>query len=265
MPVMDEFKEERQAIKNRPFKEKLSYFFDYYKFHVLGTIIGVVAIVSLIYTFATRKDIAFYAVILNAMSQESAEEYSNTISDYLEIDSKEYDVLFDTSMYIDFETMDKSTLNSSQKFLVYMTSSQLDVVISDTASLEHYSYLDTFRDLREILSEEQLEKYEPYFFYADGKVLQERKTANENGDPSYVVKYPENPSDPTTMTDPIPIGLYVQDSADLKTNFIFTRDDLILTVMQNTKHLDYCLKYIDYVFDQILSESHIPTDTNTQE
>ena len=42
MPLMDEFKEERASIKNAPFKKKLRYFWDYYKWHVIITVAAVV-------------------------------------------------------------------------------------------------------------------------------------------------------------------------------------------------------------------------------
>ena len=35
MPVMDEFREERETIKNGTFKQKWQYFCDYYKWHVI--------------------------------------------------------------------------------------------------------------------------------------------------------------------------------------------------------------------------------------
>lgn len=36
MPVMDEFREEREAMKQKSFKERFSYFCEYYKWHVIG-------------------------------------------------------------------------------------------------------------------------------------------------------------------------------------------------------------------------------------
>ena len=36
MPVMDEFREEREAIKNAGWDYKLKYFWDYYKWFVIG-------------------------------------------------------------------------------------------------------------------------------------------------------------------------------------------------------------------------------------
>ena len=39
MALMDEFKEERESIKNKSFKEKLDYFWCYYKWWIITPII----------------------------------------------------------------------------------------------------------------------------------------------------------------------------------------------------------------------------------
>ena len=79
MPLMDEFREEREALKHGTWKEKLSYFFDYYKWHVVVTIAAIIFIVSITYQIVTRKDTAFYAAMVNAIEQNSAEEYTRRI------------------------------------------------------------------------------------------------------------------------------------------------------------------------------------------
>ena len=68
MAVMDEFKEEREALKNGTPKQKLAYFWYYYKWHVIISVIIIGMLVSFIYQYVNRKDIAFNAVLLNASS-----------------------------------------------------------------------------------------------------------------------------------------------------------------------------------------------------
>ena len=249
MPFMDEFKEERAALKNGTFKEKLSYFWYYYKWHVIGTIVAIVAIISLIHTYATRKDTALYTVILNGGSNVTAEEYALETAEALGVDTTDYEMLFDTTMYIDFQHMDDATIASSQKMMVYIAAAELDVIVSDTASLEHYSYTDTFADLREILSPEQLSKYEPYFYYIDKKVLMEKQAAADAMDDSYVPQYPADPSDPSLMSEPVPVGIYVNTCDDFKDNFYFQADDIVFAFVCNSPHLELALDYLDYVFE----------------
>ena len=48
MPVMDEFKEERESLKNGTPKQKLTYFWDYYKWHVIVAIVAIIVVVTFI-------------------------------------------------------------------------------------------------------------------------------------------------------------------------------------------------------------------------
>ena len=249
MAVMDEFKNERDSIKNGTLKQKISYFWCYYKWHVICSVLALVAIISLVHSIVTRKDVAFYAVMLNGFDGGTAQEYASDVADFFNLDTEEYTVLFDTSMYIDYNSRDQRTMTSAQKLMVYLTAADLDVVISDTASLQHYSYIDTFMDLRELLSPEQLEKYQYRFYYIDRRVIEAKNSADE-ADVAYMFDYPEDPTDPSTMADPVPVGIYVDDQADFTENFLYERKDLVLAAVSNTKRPEMVREYIDYIFEK---------------
>ena len=59
MPVMDEFKKEREMLKGKSFKEKLDYFWYYYKLQVFAVIFVLILVVTTIRDIVTQKDIAF--------------------------------------------------------------------------------------------------------------------------------------------------------------------------------------------------------------
>lgn len=251
MPVMDEFQNERKALlKNGTTKDKFSYFWCYYKWHVILTIIIIAAVVSLIHTYVTRKDVGFYAVMLNGRANESAEAYSLEVADALGIDSEKSEVLFDTTMYVDFNRMDDATISSSQKMMVYIAAAEFDVIVTDTASLEHYAYTDVLYDLRDLLSAEQIEKYEPYFYYIDKKVLDEKMAASDALDSSYVPVYPAAPSKPETMAEPVPVGIYVKNCKELTDNFSFMADDIVFSVVVSTTRPEMSIQYLDYIFEK---------------
>ena len=165
MPVMDEFKEEREALKHGTPKQKLAYFCDYYKWYVIGGAAAVAFIVSMIYQMVTRKETAFYALMLNGTEYNFMEDTSgNTaaFAEYAGIDEDKYQILYDTSVQIGTEAGDD--YDSSQKLMVYIAAGELDVMVSDADSLTKYAYRENFKDLRDFLSEEQLEKYQDSFY-----------------------------------------------------------------------------------------------------
>lgn len=251
MAVMDEFKEEREALKNESFKKRFSYFVYYYKWYVIVGVIAVVCLSSMIYQMLTAKDPAFYAVMLNSLAdEETSESFNREFMEYAGIDPDEYEMLMDTTLHInpDKNAVDQATVTSTQKLMVYMAAAELDVMLSDSTSIEQYANNEYFFDMRSILSEEQLAKYEPYFYYVDMAEIRALQEAQENLDDTYVPNFPD-PRKPEEMAEPVPVGLYI-DRAKLDGAYYFQDGDLVLGVFANTKHLDTALKYIDFLFEK---------------
>ena len=74
MPLMDEFKEEREEMKSRCFKDRWNYFWDYYKWHVVAGIIIVCVAITIIHGVLTRKETAFYVAMMNSGAYVNADE-----------------------------------------------------------------------------------------------------------------------------------------------------------------------------------------------
>lgn len=243
MPVMDEFKEERAALKNGTPKEKLSYFFDYYKWHVLGGIIALICIITFVRQFTTRKDTAFYAIMLNASSYSDTDDSGNTdrFAEYAGIDTGKYDIL-----YGKLGTQAEDDYNSSQKLLVYIAAAELDVMVSDIDSLISYAYMGTFHDLRDFLSAEQLTAYADSFYYIDGAVVREIAEASENNDFEYAPVYGD-PHHPEEMEEPIPAGIFLKEDCSLLKDYIFRGEGPCVSVLINTKRPETALKFLDFL------------------
>ena len=259
MAVMDEFKEERQALKNGTPKEKISYFFYYYKWHVLIAVFAVILIVSFIVQLTRNKEDALYVCMLNTLTKSSdgylsyseSDVYPDAFAEYAGIDTFEYDIRIDTTMSIDYDSLDENTITSAQKYMAYLAAGEMDVMITDVDTLENYSYQEDFYDLREILSPEQLQEYEPYFYYIDMAVVEERN--KQLDDPNNLtgeldLEMPD-PRDPDSMEEPVPVGIYLDDCENLRANYYYRSDDVVACVFVNTKRLDNALAFIDFVWE----------------
>lgn len=185
MPVMDEFREEREALKHGTPKQKFQYFLDYYKWHVIITVLIIGFAVSFIYQTVTRKDVAFAVSLVNAFEMTSGEEHMAAFAGYADINTDEYDVFVDSTLHIDNENMTQETIASSQKLMVLVAAGEVDVLMSDEAIIDQYAYSDTFYDLREVLTPQQLEQYEPYFYYMDQTVADAISEAQLDPDYDY--------------------------------------------------------------------------------
>uniref|UniRef100_UPI004057B6C5 hypothetical protein n=1 Tax=Acetatifactor sp. TaxID=1872090 RepID=UPI004057B6C5 len=261
MPVMDEFKEERESIKNAGLKEKLKYFWYYYKLHTIGAIFAVVLIVTLIHDIASQKDDAFFAAMLNCAvpDPEKTEVFLQNYADYAGIDRNEYDVLVDST--ISFATEDTAqfvanlselTMSAGQRLMAYTSAGELDVIIGGSNVFPDQAYQGMFHDLRDIMTKEQIAKYEPYFYYVDQAHITAMDEAevelaiNENLDDS-MFDYPD-PTKPEDMKDPVPVAIFVTESATLNDYYWFGGDYAALGIMVNAPNVENTIQFIDYLF-----------------
>lgn len=246
MPVMDEFKEERAALKNGTPKEKLSYFWCYYKWHVVAAAAIIGFVVSMAVSILNSKENALYAAIVNTVELPPAAEYPAAFAEYAGIDTQTYDILFDTTMRFG-DSMDQDTLASSQKLMTYLAAGELDVFVGDDTAINQYAYNETFYDLRDILTAEQLEQYEPYFYYLDQTLLDALNEAKNSPDYDYTsfTQRPD-PKDPGAMDQPVPVGLYLNTAASFLESYYYS-GDVVLAVPVNSDRLENALKFIDYV------------------
>lgn len=249
MAVMDEFKEQREAMKNGTFKQKISYFWCYYKWYVIISIAVVIFLVSFIHEIVTQKDDAFYGVFVNSWAQEGSEEYLQGFAEKLGIDQEKYEVSIDSSLYISPTSMDQTTIASSQKLMVYTAAAEIDVMVTDAATIEQYANNSTFADLREMLTPEEFARYEPYFYYIDQKVVEEKDAAQDALDENYTPNYPD-PSKPEEMDEPIPVGIYVDSCTSFMERYTFLSEPVVLSIISNTQRPKAAVSFLDYLFDQ---------------
>ena len=253
MPVMDEFKEERAALKNAGFKEKWKYFWDYYKLHVVISAIAIAMITTLVVQIMQRKDTALFVAMINGGSlQADPSLYVNEFCEYAGVDTDEATSLFDTTMYIDFNNLNDVTKSSLEKMMVYIAAQEVDVVVTATDMFEYYGYGPTFIDLREFLTAEQIAKYEPYFYYIDQAIIREKEAAQDAMDYEFTPTYPANPNDPSTMQEPIPVGIYLGENADtFLDNYYFSGGEPVLGVIVNTTRPDISKQFIEFIFQDM--------------
>lgn len=246
MPVMDEFQEERAALKQAGAKAKWQYFLDYYKWHAIIAIAAVFFIVSLVCQIVNRKDYALYVAMLNTREKESAGEYISRYAEYAGIDMAKQEIFIDTSLYIDLSdpaALDRNTLASSEKLLIRVAAGEVDAIVSDEAPLISYAYNGAFYDLREILTQEQIARYESCFFYidqadADG---QDKRPAAGDTDSRPAGRSPE------TMEHPVPVGIYLDAAEGLREHYTFLHQDMVLSIVRSSKNLEAASAYISFV------------------
>lgn len=246
MPVMDEFKEERAALKNGSPKQKFQYFLDYYKWHVIVAVIVITAVSTFIYQAVTKKDVYFCACFLNSAQIDFGNDTPDSLvgfSDTLDFDHKKNEIQFDSSVQVDMGMGED--IQAAQKLMVFIASAEYDVMVSDVDSLVKYGYQKSFYDLRNYLTVEQYEAYKDSFYYIDGAV------ANSIANGEYDITFKldtlyKDPLKPEEMEDPVPVGVLLPANSPILKDYLFKTDDVAVSVMINTTRPEIASKFLDY-------------------
>ena len=218
--VSDEIREQRQKLKGKSPKEKLAYFWEYYKVPALIILLVVIFGSDLIYNIVTKKAIAMEAAFVNMVTAEDfdSEQEAAGFVTWAGIDSKEYEAVFDTGIYIDYDGGDEYTAVNIQKVMAMISARALDVILADDSYLEQTADEGYYADLSEVLPEELLAQFE-----AEDKVL-----------------YRDIPED---GKGEIPIAVDVRDSSF----FLSHEVPSWFTVVINAEHPETAVKFLEYM------------------
>jgi hypothetical protein len=250
MAVMDEFKEEREALKHGTWKQRISYYWLYYKWYVIVAAAILVFIVSFVHNILTRKEDAFAAAFVNAWAQEGAEDYLQNFAKESGIDLNEYQINMDSNLYITQGSLDQATMVTTQKVMVYIASNSLDVLAADETTFQSYAYSEALADLRTLLTPAQVERYQPYFYYIDAKVLEKKQAMEEQDGSSEGLIYPD-PTKPELMQNPVPIAVLINNSPSLQQAFTFSENDVPMGILLNSPRQQTALDFMDYVMKDV--------------
>lgn len=167
--IWDEVREQQRKLKGRPFKEKLAYFWEYYKIHTLVILCVLFFGGNLIYTIATAKDPALEVAFVNTYLPDNTD--TDALSDaflaYAGIDSKDLEAVFQTDMTINYERVDEMSYANIQKIMANIAGSALDVIVCDRTYLESVAQEGMFANLEDVFPKDLLERYADRLIYMD--------------------------------------------------------------------------------------------------
>lgn len=222
MAAMDEFKDERESVKNKPLKYRIAYFWDYYKWYVIGGIAAVIVIVSTIKGIVTAKDTAVYAAMINYT--ENVDYSDDVFEDFLkmnDVDPKKNMINLDTTLYLTESGWSPADVQSVQKLSVLLAAGDLDSIVTGAPYFQKYAYQGYLTDLRDVCDEDELKSIEGDIYYIDGaisKLVIEAMDDNKE----YDLSEAPDPSKPEEMEDPIPVGIRLTDSKLLDAHFEYS-------------------------------------------
>ena len=223
--VMDEIREQHKKMKGKSLKEKFQYFWEYYRVATLVTILVAVFLGNLIYTVATAKDNALYAVFVNGYTDMDTEEYMAGFDEYAQIDTKNYSTTLETNFTLSQDSADTYAVANLQKFAAQVAAQEVDVMIADPDTFNQYAENGYPGGHNEFLSEETLSRYSDRLIYAN------------------------IPDDDTE--EEVPVGIDIADCALLQETQAYAGyDNVYFGILVNTEHAENAEKFLEYIFQE---------------
>ena len=259
MALMDEFREERESVKHKPLKDKISYVWEYYKLPIICVIAAIAIISSLFYSKVTEKEEVISGLILNAGlygSTSSQEDWAALSEDFLNtmnLSLKDYEVNLNTtlSFYVGGENLEQIYNPQNQMMiLTFVSAGTLDFISADTGTMISFAYQGYFKDLSELLSPEDYEAYKPYFLYIDDAFKEQLDEDKQDGALSGPVEYPDC-TNPDSMQKPIPVLIDMSKSEKLQKLYHHpVTDVLCFGFTSNLPHEEKSVEFLKYMLPQ---------------
>ena len=263
--VIDEIREQQRKTRDMTGKGKLEYFWEYYKVHTIVGILVIVMAVTLIHDIVTAKDYIFSGILMNSF-QLAAEPLENAFAQYAGIDQDEYECFIDTSAALSLTTYDQYNMATVQKLMAQMQTGDLDVLVFDAEIFNNYSLNEMFKDLRTVMSKEELAEYEDRLYYID--YVEVLKKAEEDMEPlDDVMELPvevdvaaetELHRHPENMEDPVPIGVFLTDSPFVEKSGSYAREaEPIFGIVSTSERDNVALQYLHFLWDDSIDFSQV--------
>lgn len=158
-------------MKQGNWRERLEYFWMYYKIPFIAAVLIVAVIIYFGYAKISEKENAFSAILLDVHTDVPEETLEEEFAGYSGIDTSEYDVTISTSLLFSDSSSGSYAMASLARLYTQIGTEELDVCMMTEEDFEQYAQAGSFLDLRDIFSEEELEQFPKLYTDGEGKVL----------------------------------------------------------------------------------------------
>ena len=146
--VRDEIREQQKKTKDMTPKERLAYFWFYYKVPFIAGIAAVIFLSIMIHDMITAKDYNFYALMLNSQHLNDT-AISESFSEYADLDNEKYECYIDTMTTLSLKNYTQYDMATYQKIIAQAATNDFDALVLDSAVFYKLSISGFMMDLRQ--------------------------------------------------------------------------------------------------------------------
>ena len=251
MTWKNEFANAKKVFKHGTWKQKIEYIFDYYKWHIIAILSILLIIGSIIYTNNTEKNSVLNGMFLNTFAEaEVILELQNDFTTQFPINSSSEEIIFDSVFFYPSNETDHIDLASSyettQLLVSKIAAGNIDFVVAETSVLNEFIYGEYCYALSEILSEEQIDTFSPYFLYCDKALLEQIANMDFTTEKLSDIDFPD-PSKSGAMETPIPVMIDISDSPKVHMLYPNSTSTYALAFIINGHNSQKALDFLEYL------------------
>lgn len=213
---------EKEKFKKMPFRDKLWYIGEYYKFHLLG-LAGLIMVCWVIGTsiYNSTCDTMLYTVVINNPNGMNTNVEPLSTEFHTHMGFRDKDNTIAESMFIHYdERATEYSYASMAKLSALIAGQDLDFMLADDEVFDHFLEMDAFMDLEEALPADIWE------------VVKDRAV------------YTQTPETNETIVSAIDIS-----GIPFMERCAITMEPAYLSIISNTIRMDNCIAMLRYMFD----------------
>ena len=278
MALNDEIRDEFRRVKKKGRIAILKWYWEYFKIHTLVAVFAVIFVVSTVRSIMNQKPDYVNAIFLNAggytldynqilteeleayLKDRGVTAYSEKRKTELPATTENFDYTFDFAAALTpGGARDQLEMATSQKVGALVASQELDVMAADASNAMILSYQEMCADLRNVFDEKRLAELDAQnrIFYMDYDVIRKWEAKEDQMAP--IIEIPQEEliegekrenyvlSDKNGMTDPIPVGILLNDSAFFTEYELYTTNAVIGVVGASTKRPEAAVNLLEFL------------------
>lgn len=245
MKISEYINSEKEKMKGKPLKERLAYFWEYYKWYVIIAVVAVLLLTQTIVNIANTKESVMEGLLLDGTAPLDAPAIVYDFYAQEGIDPDKQEAVFNTGFSLD-SSMPEVVSNTYQTIFARVGAEDLDFIMGYEYAIQRLAYGSggMFADLRDVFSPETLASMEGCLYYIDGAVA---NYIDEN--PMEEIPLPD-PFHPEAMEDPIPVAVDITACKEFSSVYYSPDKNVYISVVVNAPHKDLAVRYISFLFSR---------------
>lgn len=242
MKISEYIQNEKTKMKEKSRKERLAYFWDYYKWYVIIGLLALVLLGQTVSTVVNRKEIVLEGILLDAVAPPDTPAIMQEFYAQNDIDPAKQEIYLNTGLALD-TGIPSVVATTYQRLHAGIGAKHVDFIVAYEYATQRLAY-DTscpLADLRDILSAEDLEKLEGRIYYVDESVIQKIRQ-----NPHQEIPLPD-PNKPEEMENPVPVAVDIGGHSGFTSLYYAADKPVYIAAVTNTLNQDLVTRFIEFL------------------